>query len=397
MRGLKMKRIQLMFLLLVLASSLALAQNPADEAYIKAMQASDACQRVQLLKSYINTYAGKGTTYENYAYANLCLTPCKTKTVEETITYGEKALSLGGLDDTTKCQVLLTLSGIYAYQGQNLDKAKNYANQVIEIAKTNKNKEGANPDQWNKMIGAGYLTLASAAEKAKDTNGAIEAYLTAYSFLKDPKVLAPLKKMGKELYDAKNYTEAEKVFRAIYNQSKDPNDALLLGQLLVKANKNDEALTFLKEAYSKKRSGEVAFSIAVILAKKAQSDPSVVNEAVRYSLEAALLPNANSQQAMKMAEGLYYTMNKDLKYNETVLALQNKAKELEELTQIFNERFGGKSEEELSDRDKQKMKEFLGDIEAKKAEIESLKKQQQAAIDKFNQLVEETKKRLGVK
>ena len=59
--------------------------------------------------------------------------------------------------------------------------------------------------------------------------------------------------------------------------------------------------------------------------------------------------------------------------------------------------FGGKSEEELSDRDKQKMKEFLGDIEAKKAEIESLKKQQQAAIDKFNQLVEETKKRLGVK
>ena len=85
-----MKRIQLMFLLLVLASSLALAQNPADEAYIKAMQTSDPCQRVQLLKNYINTYAGKGTTYENYAYANLCLTPCKTKTVEETITYGEK-------------------------------------------------------------------------------------------------------------------------------------------------------------------------------------------------------------------------------------------------------------------------------------------------------------------
>ncbi|MBP6908868.1 MAG: hypothetical protein KBC18_00400 [Candidatus Saccharicenans sp.] len=392
-----MKRIQLMLFLLIAASSLALAQNPADEAYIKAMQASDPCQRVQLLKSYVTTYAGKGTTYENYAYANLCLTPCKTKTVEETINYGEKALSAGGLDDTTKCQVLLTLSGVYTYQGQNLDKARNYANQVIELAKTNKNKEESNPEQWNRMIGAGYLTLASAAEKSKDTNGAIEAYLTAYSFLKDPKVLHPLKKMGRELYEAKNYTEAEKVFRTIYNQSKDPNDALFLGQLLMKANRNEEALIFLKEAYNKKKSGEIAFSIAVLLAKKAQSDPALVNEAVRYSLEAALLPNANSQQAMKMAESLFYTMNKDLKYNETVLALQTKAKELEELTQIFNERFGGKNEEDMSEKDKQKMKEFMGDIEAKKAEIESLKKQQQAAIDKFNRLVEETKRRLGAK
>jgi hypothetical protein len=43
------------------------------------------------------------------------------------------------------------------------------------------------------------------------------------------------------------------------------------------------------------------------------------------------------------------------------------------------------------------MKEFLGDIEAKKAEIESLKKQQQNSYWQINQLVEETKKRLGVK
>ncbi|MDD8020583.1 MAG: hypothetical protein PHU81_05280 [Acidobacteriota bacterium] len=389
-----MKRIHLVLVLLVITSGLAMAQDQADEAYIKAMQSSDPCQRVQLLKNYMNAYAGKGTTYENYAYANLCLTPCKTKTVEETINYGEKALSLGGLDDVTKCQVLLTLSSVYTYQGHSLDKAKNYASQVIELAKANKNKEEANSDHWNKMLGAGYLTLASAAEKSKDTAGAIDAYFTAYSLLKNPKVLAPLKKMGKELYEAKNYGEAEKVFRAIYNYSKDPNDALILGQLLIKSNKNDEALTFLKEAYNKKKSGELAFSIAVILAKKAQSDSSLVNEAVRYSLEAALLPNANSQQAMKMAESLFYTMNKDLKYNDTVLALQNKVKELEETTKIFNERFGGKSEEDLSEKDKEKMKDFMAEIKDKKAEIEDLKKQQQEAINKFNQLLEETKRRL---
>jgi len=201
--------------------------------------------------------------------------------------------------------------------------------------------------------------------------------------------------MGKDYYEAKNFAEAEKVFRAIYNLNKEPETAVFLGQLLVRSNKNDEALALLKEAYSKKTSGDVAFSIAVILAKKAQSDPKAVNEAIRYSLEAAFLSNANSQQAMKMAEGLFFTMNKDLKYNETVLEIQSKAKELEELTNLFNERFGDKNEEELSEREKKRMKEMLAEIEALKAEIEKLKKQQESAIVKFNQLVEETKKRLG--
>ncbi len=207
--------------------------------------------------------------------------------------------------------------------------------------------------------------------------------------------MASVRKLGKTYVDAKNFAEAEKVYRAIYNQSKDPNDAILLGQLLNRAGKNDEALALLKEAYTKKKTGEVAFSIAVILANKAKTDPSVVNEAVRYSLEAAFLPNPNSEKAKEMAEGLFFTMNKDLKYNETVLAIQNKVRELDDLTKVFNERFGGKSEDELTDKDKKKIKEFQADIDALQAEIDKLKKQQEAAIAKFNQLMEETRRRLG--
>jgi len=390
-----MKKIYLLLLILAFSAGVALAQNPADEAYIKAMTANDPCQRVQLLKDYIANYAGKGTQYENYAYAHLCLTPCQTKTIQETITCGEKALSVGGLDDVTKCQVLLVVAGIYVNQGQNLDKAKNYANQVIQIAKANKDKESSNPAPWNNLIGAGYFTLGHALEKARDTSGAVEAYLTAYSLLKNPKILVTVKKMGKDYYDAKNYAEAEKVFRAIYNLNRESDIAVFLGQLLIRNNKNDEALALLKEAYGKKKSGEVAFSLAVILAKKAQTDSSLVNEAIRYSLEAAFLSPTNSEQAMKMAEGLFFTMNKDLKYNETVLEIQNKTKELNELTENFNTRFGNKEEEELSEREKKQLKDLLSQIEGLKTEIEKLKKQQEAAIVKFNQLVEETKRRLG--
>ncbi len=392
-----MKKICLMLLTLTFLAGALLAQNPADEAYIKAMTVQDNCEKVRLLKDFINKYAGKGSQYENYAYAYLCLLPCPSKSQQESITYGEKALTMEGLDAEVKSSLLIFLANTYISQGQNLDKAKNYANQLMELAKAEKNKEGANQEKWNKYIAAGYFILGSAAEKAKDISGALEAYLNAYNLSKDKSILASLRKMGKTFADSQNYAEAEKVYRTIYNQTKDPNDAVLLSQVMLKANKNDEALALLKEAYAKKRDGELAFSIAVILANKAKTDPSVVNEAIRYSLEAAFLSRKNSDMAMKMAEGLFFTMNKDLKYNETVQALQNKAKELDELTKFFNERFGGKSEEELSEKDKKKMQEMTAEMEAMKAEIEKLKAQQNAAIAKFNQLIEETKKRLGVK
>ncbi|MCX8160998.1 MAG: hypothetical protein N3G18_08725 [Candidatus Saccharicenans sp.] len=390
-----MKKTFMLLLFILLAAGAVWAQNPADEAYIKAMTVQDNCEKVKLLKDFINQYAGKGSQYENYAYAYLCLIPCPSKSLQESLNYGEKALNAGGLDADVRVSLMIFLANNYISQGQNLDKAKNYASQLMEIGKAEKAKEGANPDKWNKIIAAGYYIIGSAAEKSKDTAAAVEAYLNAYSMSKDKSIMASVRKMGKTYADAKNYAEAEKVYRAIYNQTKDPNDAILLGQLLNRAGKNEEALTLLKEAYGKKKTGEVAFSIAVILANKAKTDPSVVDEAVRYSLEAAFLPNPNSEKAKEMAEGLFFTMNKDLKYNETVLAIQNKVKELEELTKIFNERFGGKSEDELTDKDKKKMQEFQADIDAVQAEIDKLKKQQEAAIAKFNQLMEETKRRLG--
>lgn len=390
-----MKKTLLLFLLMLLTGLVAWAQNPADEAYIKAMTVQDNCEKVKLLKDFINQYAGKGSQYENYAYAYLCLIQCPSKSLQESINYGEKALAAGGLDAEVRVSLMAYLANNYISRGQNLDKAKNYGHQLIEIGKAEKSKEGANPDKWNKIMAAGYYILGNAAEKSKDTAAAVNAYLSAYSISKDRNIMASVRKLGKTYVDAKNFAEAEKVYRAIYNQSKDPNDAILLGQLLNRAGKNDEALALLKEAYAKKKTGEVAFSIAVILANKAKTDPSVVNEAVRYSLEAAFLPNPNSEKAKEMAEGLFFTMNKDLKYNETVLAIQNKVRELDDLTKVFNERFGGKSEDELTDKDKKKIKEFQADIDALQAEIDKLKKQQEAAIAKFNQLMEETRRRLG--
>jgi hypothetical protein len=376
-------------------------QNPCDDSYIKAMTEKNPGQQAQLLKDFLGKCAGQGSQYENFANANLSLLNYPGKTPAEAISYGEKAISLGGLDDLTKCQVLLQLSALYGQSGQNLEKAKSYGLQVTEVAKAAKSKEteGATTgaDQWNKMVGAGYFTMGQAQEKAKDFKGAVDSYANSYALLKNPQIMASIKKLGKTLYDAKAYADAEKAFHTAYTVTKDNDIAVVYAQSLYRNNKDAEALALFKEIYGRQKSGEVAYNIGIILAKEAKTNVATTSDAIRYLLEASFSYAPKSQEAMKLAETLFFLNNKELKYNETVTEIQAKSKKIDDLTKAYNAKFGNKDEEDLSDGEKNEMKTMLANIETEKKGLEKLQSDQNLAIAKFNKLLEDTKVRLGIK
>jgi tetratricopeptide (TPR) repeat protein len=373
--------------------------NVCDETYIKAMTAQTPAQRAQLLKDFISQCGGKGNQYENFAYANLSLMDYPGKTAKDAIDYGEKALALGGLDDLTKCQLLIQLSALHSQSGQNLEKAKTYSTRVVETAKAAKAREESseNAAKWNQLIGAGYFTLGQAQEKAKDYKGAVDSYVSSYNLLKNAKIMATVKKLGKMLYDAKAYADAEKAFKATYSAAKDFESTLFYAKSLYRNNKNGESLAYFKEAYAKQKSGEIAYNIGIILAKDAKANPSLASEAIRYLLEASFTYPAQSEQAMKLAETLFFLSNKEVKYNETVTEIQARSKKIEDLTATYNTKFGGKDEEDLSDAEKKEMKGLLASIDTEKKALEKLKIEQNMAIAKFNKLLEDTKQRLGIK
>jgi tetratricopeptide (TPR) repeat protein len=393
------KGVFLLTLTLFVFSFLAAQTNECDESYVKAMTAQSPAQRAQLLKDFLARCSSKGSQYENFANANLSLMDYPGKTPKDAITYGEKALALGGLDDVTKCQILIQLSALYSQSGQNLDKARTYASQVIETAKAAKAKDAAGEGaaQWSQLIGAGYYTLGQAQEKAKDYKAAVDSYVSSYGLLKNPKIMTGIKKLGKTLYDAKDFAGAEKAFKAAYNVTKDYDSTLFYAMSLYRNSKNGESLSYFKEAYAKQKSGEVAYDIGIILAKQAKANPAVAPEAVRYLLEASCTYPAKSQDAMKLAENLFFLSNKEIKYNEIVSQIQEKGKKIDELTNTYNTKFGGKEEEDLSDAEKQEMKTLLASIETEKKALEKLQSEQSIAIAKFNKLLEDTKQRLGIK
>jgi len=133
-------------LLVLLTAGFLPAQNEADNAYISAMTQSDPCQKVQMLKAFLQKYAGKGSQYENFANAHICLTPCASTPASEKIQYGEKALTMSGIDDQTKTQLHVAVIQLHI-QGQSYDKAKAAAGQLIEYAKANKEKNPSDA-QW---------------------------------------------------------------------------------------------------------------------------------------------------------------------------------------------------------------------------------------------------------
>ncbi len=395
-----MKKTALTILIMFLFTSVSLsAQISANDDYIKAMTTPNTAQRVKLLKEYLAKYAGKGTQYENFVYASLCVTNYSGKTARETIEYGEKALALGGLDNLTKCNVLLTVSAVYSELGQNLEKAKNYASQVVEIAKASKknNSSDATPEQWDKFIGAGYFTHGQALEKSKYLKEAVGSYINSYNILKNPQIANSLKKLGKSLYDIRFYKDAEKAFEIPVSVLKDFASYAFYAKTLYKNKKKEEALKYFKLAYGKQKSGEMAFYVGIILADKSKSDPSVSDEAIRYLLDASFLSAANSKKAMELAESIFFTSAKNSKYNENVKELQRRSKKLEELTDKFNKKFGEKDEEDLSDAEKREMDNMLKEIEFEEKDIEEIRAEQKVVLEKFNKLIKEAKQRLGIR
>ncbi|MGB3862445.1 MAG: hypothetical protein WA915_10195 [Candidatus Aminicenantaceae bacterium] len=361
-------------------------ENSCDQAYIKAITTADAGQRTQLLKDYLAQCGGKGSQYENFAYANLCVTPYSGKTAAETIEYGEKAITLGGLDDLMKFQVLITVAAVYGQQGTNLAKAKNYAQQALQLGKAQDN---------NQLVGAAYYVQGQVQQKSNDLKGASSSYISAYNILKNKQIANDLKKVAKGLYDAKAYADAAKAWKVCVGVANDYACVVYLANSLNRSGQKDEALTYYKQAYTTQKKGDVAYNIGVLLASKSNSNKNGSSEAITYLLDASFLSEANSKKAMDLAQRLYF--NHEVPgYNEKIKDLSDRSTKLETLTSGFNEKFGEKDEEDLSDAEKTEMEKILKQVETEKKAIEKLQAEQQLALEKFNALVEQTKTRLGI-
>jgi len=382
-----MKRMIIATLALSFVLAGVAAAQTADEEYLKAMQLSDNCAKVQALDAYITKYAGQGTTNEHWAYAYYCLTPCASKNALKAAEYGEKAMGTAGIDAQTKLGLMATVPGLYNSAGQT-DKADAAARKLIDYGKSQ-----SDPKVSAQLQAGGYVMIGQFAEKAGNYGKAAENYIAAYGIYKDPSISKVLNGLAATLYKNGKFAEAEQVFRQFYAADKGPESASLLGQTLYKQGKVDEALVIFKEGYAIKKTPGLAQNIAVILNAKVKTDPSKTMEAVNANIEAGILNPPQQKNFLGMAQNLYVGQDKELASSYAKIEEHKKA--IEEFNKTIDTKFGGKSEDELSDSDKRLLKTLNANIEAENQAIAQIVASQKGVLDKFNALVAQVKARLG--
>jgi hypothetical protein len=375
-------------------AGLSQAQADCDQLYIKAMQANAPAERAKLLKEFLASCSGKGSQYENFANAFLC-TGAYQKTDQEIIAYGEKALALGGLDEAIKSQVILNLA-VVSNKLNNAEKTKLYAEQLIQVGTAGKAKEPEGAS-WNKLIGVGHFLVGQSKQKSNDIAGALEAYRSAYSLTNDNQILVEIKKMGKGFMDAKKFADAEKVYRFLAGTGKDPDSIRIIADILAQTGRKGEALQMFKDMYAKKKTGDMANNIGILLAQESKTNPSVIPEAVNYLLEASLLSQnqGQAQKARNLAEGLF--MSQDKEWNNRVKAIQESQKLIDDWTKTLNTKFGDKSEDELTPDERREYRKINEVMEKEKKIVEGIQAQQKATMARLETLLAQAKQRVGVK
>jgi hypothetical protein len=372
--------------LVFLLAGLVAAQS-ADEEYLKAMQLSDNCAKIQALEAYIAKYASQGTTNEHWAYAYYCLTPCATKNNQKAAEYGEKAATMPGIDAGTKLQLMAAIPTLYAAAGL-ADKSNAAAQKLIDYGKASSDATlGA------RLQAGGYLLIGKNAETGGDNAKATENYILAYNILKDASIVKEIKSLADKLYKAQKYAEAEQVLQRFYAADQGPESATVYAQTLYKQNKIDEALAIYKEAYAKKKTGGLAKNIATILNSQVKTDPSKTMEAVNALIEAAILNPKEYNSYKEAAKYLFVGQDKEIASSYDKIAEHNKA--IEEFTKTYNAKIDGKSEEDLSEGDKRVIKTLESNIDAEKQAIAKIQAGQKGVFDKFDTLVAQVKTRLG--
>ncbi|MGE5741078.1 MAG: tetratricopeptide repeat protein [Candidatus Aminicenantes bacterium RBG_16_66_30] len=382
-----MKRTILATVTLMLALAGLAAAQSADEEYLKAMQISDNCAKVQALEAYLTKYAGQGTTNEHWAYAYYTLTPCASTNAQKAAEYGEKAIGMAGLDNDTKLKLMVAVPQYYYKAGQ-ADKADAAARKLIDYGK------GLSDAKMGVQLQAGgYVMIGQAAEKSGNYGKAAENYITAYGIFKDPSISKVLNGLATTLYKGGKFAEAEQVFRQFYAADKGPESAMLLGQTLYKQNKVDEALAIYKEGYAIKKTPALALNIAILLNKEVKAKPALTSETINALIEAALLNPKESKNLLGGAQNLFVGQDKDLASSYEKIEEHKKA--IEEFNKTIDTKFEGKSEEDLSEADKRLLKTLNANIEAENQAIAKIQASQKGVLDKFNALVAQVKARLG--
>ncbi len=243
----------------------------------------DQASKLLKLEEFEKEYGTDKDNLTTRLYVNLTDTAFKLQKYEKTIQYGEITLAIKELDTGDKLQVLLDVANAFYVTKIDVEKAFNYAGQVIDLA-------GSATDlpMQPEIKGALYVAPALRVQvkilygKDKDPAAQVMALnksVEAYSFDKSDTSLKLVLALGNRLNAAGNGEEVLKNYEKAYTFKADSELARQLGLLYSKAGNEDKAIEYMKVSFESKESSEASYSLGIMFSKKANAELDEIKKA----------------------------------------------------------------------------------------------------------------------
>ena len=365
-----MRKLFVFLLALFLIVLVAFCLDQTDE-YTAAISKTSPVERIKAFEEYLKKFSD--SKFHKYIYANLALNHNQLGKFMEAIFNAVKALEYKDLEPDWKVQMFLVLTNAYVSDPLNkdLNKALDYADKALNLSKSQ-----------------GFTTSANAASNAKNI---------IYNMINKDGVVEI-----KALFENKQYEEVIDRVSKIDGSMKDDFAVLRCYALsLYRTKRTDEALKVFEKAYSKKKTGEIANSIAIIQFNKSKNDKKLLDISIEYFIRAGHLflkekSQKLSEKAIARARHLFF--NEKYRINEKLNGVKEKYRKFDdEYSQLVNDyntlikKYEGKEiteeeEKKLEAIDKRIM-ELESTLVKKEEELEKLEIEQKRLDIEFQNLL----------
>lgn len=308
----------MILMLMVSFFTFAATNKEKEDLYLKAATEKDMTVKLGLLKEYVEKYGQNDDKFLRFIYQSLADTCYRLKNYDDAIKYAEIAVGYEDIDQTSRLNLLFSLSNSYYITKKDLDKAYTYAEKILELTdKFIKQMETSNQDKAKveQMVGvykssfiAPTYNLEAMILFAKDKDNvelikrAAEKTLKAYEIDKSESTANRAFSLAGNLYQKNQFNDAIGILEQIVNKDHPKaNEANLLASLYIKMKDKDKAIHYYELAYKAKPQSELAMKLGQLLHK---TNPE---KGARFFADAYVMNHEDKQtDAYKYLEQVYF-------------------------------------------------------------------------------------------
>jgi len=305
-----MKKFTLLLMIAVLTGLcqlLVAVDKEQTDMWLSILTDKEPQSRIQKLDAYQEKYGAKDDKISPFMWMQLAYTAYLLQQFDKTINAAEKSLTYKEVETNDRMRLYLYLANAYYVTKKDLGKSYEYANLLIDLARSLKGGQEKAQGLDNQYIAPALrIQIKILEERTKDlknTQEALAKAIEAYKMDRSTRSGEYVIILGNRIYKLGQLDAAIMALETVMSIRPTSDTARVLAYWLDQKGNKEKALEYLKTSYKMKKSAKVAFDIGALLQK------NDLDSSINYLAESVVLNDRKySPKAQELLEHLFFNV-----------------------------------------------------------------------------------------